>query len=146
MSLEYGPFLSEFLQGKGLIVLKYDGLVDTSIANVRNDESSYLYHSAPGYVKIDNLSARQRFFSNLLLVKSSSEKLTRTRSGGKKVIRVRGLIFIDAQLYVVDRNLRVLEMSEDRGFVNIKMSDEQFRKISSQLNVSKKSLGIPWEL
>lgn len=121
--------LTHYLDGNSEIWIKFTYFIK-SLNKYRSE--GIVLEASPGSVRLKKFRKIQRFYSRLLLVDSSADRLDVQRSGGKKVIKVRDILFLDAQLYVKTNNI-VLRMEDKNGFLALKIPESEYRSIIKQL-------------
>lgn len=128
----YNPIktLRHFVDGSAEIWIRYTYYIRTGHQEFYEEQT--VLDARPGSVMIRSFAANQRFYSNLRMVECSADRLTVARSGGQRIIRIRDVIFVDAQLYAKSGN-HVLKMKEDKGFIAIRISDAEYRSMAKQL-------------
>jgi hypothetical protein len=86
----------------------------------------------PGSVILNTISHKQRkYHCDLRLDTIPKEQL---RISGKRIIRVRDVLFVDAQLYIdiADRT-HAMKLKESKGFLCLQVDTIEYKKVLAQI-------------
>lgn len=123
--------LLHFIDGASEIWIKYRSYIRLKGIDLQRDQ--VLFTVSPGKVMVKSFTHRQRFYSNLMLTAASHDLLSSGKTNEKRITKIRDIIFIDSQLYVITPHGSVLKLKDDHGFIVLKVSDQEFRLILKQL-------------
>lgn len=122
--------LRHFIDGSAEIWIKYTYYLKVD-RNEFLEEKTWI-DGYPGSVRLMSFSPNQRFYGNLRMVECDPNRLSVLRSGGQRIIQVRDILFIEAQLYLKSAS-RVLKLEQDKGFLAIRIPDTGYRSVIKQL-------------
>lgn len=129
--------LINYLDGRSEIWIKYAYYFKSDWKKFYQEE--VVLHRFAGQVMIQKMSARQRFYSNLKMVECPAACLDVAvlRSGGKRITKIRDILFVDSQLYVKTPDKAVLKIEDNNGFIALKIPEQEYSSILKQLTKTR---------
>lgn len=127
-------YLSEAIRFHYPLVIKYRWL-----SEVDEEGMNATITEGPGRIMLSSgLPKQKSFYSDTSLLEVSQHELESVSTGGNRWVKIRNLLFVVAQIYIIPPDGPVLRLKHLSGLNSLKINATQWAEIRNQLNQKKK--------